>query len=267
MNIFPDILKLIRNRSLIFRMGYKDITDRYAGSAFGLLWTIMQPLLLISIYALVFTFIFRVRVDNNGGPIIYAFYAIAGLLPWIAIADGLGKSVGIVTSKGALVKQAIFPVEILPISTALTSLLPLLSGLLIYLIAMLIFAPTHFSWFLLLLPVVILLHFIFICGIGYLLSIVGTYFRDLIEIVSFLITVGMFITPILYLESSIPKAFVLPMKLNIFAHLIYMYRDCIFYGQIRHPWSFVIFGLCAIIVFFLGIISFKKVKHLFANVL
>jgi lipopolysaccharide transport system permease protein len=266
MNIIQQILKLYKNRSLIIRMAYKDITDRYAGSSLGIIWTFLQPLLLITIYALVFTFIFRTRIDS-GGPISYAFYAIAGLLPWIAIADGLGKSVGIITGQAALVKQAIFPVEVLPISTALTSLIPLTSGLMIYIVAMAIFSPIHLSWLMLLLPIVIFIHFLFICGISYFLSMVGTYFRDSVEIVSFMLTVGMFVTPILYLETSIPSAFVWPMRLNIFAHLIYMYRDIVFYGQINHPISFIIFTVVAILVFILGLNSFNKLKHHFANVI
>lgn len=266
MEIVPHISKLYNNRYLIFRMAYKDITDRYAGSSLGILWTIIQPLLLIIIYALVFTFIFKTRVDG-GGPISYAFYAIAGLLPWIAIADGLGKSTGVITSKSALVKQIIFPVEILPISVALTSLLPLISGLIIYIVFMTIFSPQHLSWLLLLLPIVILMHFIFISGVCYILSIIGTYFRDSIEIITFLLTVGMFVTPILYLETSIPHAFIWPMRLNIFAHLIYMYRDILFYGQIKHPISFIIFTVVAVLVFIYGLITFNKIKHQFANVL
>lgn len=266
MNIIQDILKLYKNRSLIQRMAYKDITDHYAGLSLGVIWTILQPLLLITIYALVFTFIFKTRIDSSG-PVSYAFYAIAGLLPWIAIADGLSKSVGIITNKAALVKQAIFPVEILPVSTALTSLLPLVTGLTIYIIGLAILSPLHFTWLILLLPLVIFFHFIFICGVGYLFSIVGTYFRDSIEIVSFLLTIGMFVTPILYIESSIPRAFVWPMQLNIFSHLIYMYRDIIFYGEIRHPLSFLIFAIVSAIVFIFGLSTFNKIKHQFANVI
>lgn len=266
MEIVQLISKLYKNRYLISRMAYKDITDRYAGSSLGVLWTILQPLLLITIYTLVFTFIFKVQIDG-GGPISYAFYAIAGLLPWIAIADGLSKSTGVIISKSSLVKQTIFPVETLPMSVALTSLLPLISGLTIYLICLAVFSPEHYSWLIFLLPVVILLHFIFIAGICYIFSIIGTYFRDSIEIISFLLTVGMFVTPILYLESSIPQAFIWPMRFNIFAHLIYMYRDILFYGQIKHPWSFIIFTIVAILVFTYGLIAFNKVKHQFANVI
>lgn len=263
--MLPDFSLLIKHRAFIWRLAYKDISDRYAGSALGIFWIVLQPFLLIGLYTLVFTFIFRVRIGGSDPPIYYAFYAVAGLLPWIAFADGLGKSVSAITGKVAFVKQTIFPVDVLPISTILTSFVPLASGFLIYLVGLSIFTHGQLTWLVLLLPVAILIHFILICGIGYFLAIGGVYLRDLTEWVSFFITIGMFVTPILYLESSIPKAFIWPMRLNLFAHLIYMYRDIVFYGKILHPWSFIICALLAITLFILGLRAFQKVKIYFAN--
>lgn len=264
MKIFD--LPLIKNRSLILRLAYKDITDRYAGSALGVFWTILQPLLLIVLYTLVFTFIFKVRIGSEP-PSGYALYAIAGLLPWLAVADGLSKSISAVTAKAALVKQTIFPTDILPVSTNLTSFLPLAFGFLIYLAAGVFLGHIHFTWLILLLPVVMLIHFVLIVGIGYFLAIGGVYFRDLIEIISFLLTIGLFVTPILYLETSIPRVFIWPMRLNIFAHLIYMYRDIVFYGKILHPWSFVICLATGLILFTLGYRAYNRTKIYFANLL
>lgn len=261
-----DILKITKNLSLIKRMAYKEITDRYAGSALGILWTILQPLILISVYVVVFTFVFKVRI-SDGSPVQYAFYAIAGLIPWIAFAEGISKSVTSVSGKSPLVKQAIFPVEILPLVTSLTCFLPLLVGFTIYILGALIINPGQINTFILILPFIILINFIFIAGLSYFLAIGGVYFRDLTEVISLLITIGLFATPILYLEQSIPRAFALPMKLNLIAHLIFMYRDAVFYGQLNHPWSFIIFTSFALIFFILGFNAFKKVKHLFANVL
>lgn len=261
------ILKLFENRSLIKRMVYKEMTDRYAGSVFGMLWTIIQPLFLIALYALVFTFIFKVRINTDDSPIKYAFYAIAGLLPWIAFADAFSKSATAVSGKSPLIKQAIFPVEILPLSSVATSFIPLVVGLIIYIISSSILFPSQIGLTILILPIVLIIHFIFMSGIAYFLAIIGVYFRDLTEVISLLLTIGMFTTPILYLEQSIPKAFALPMKLNLVSHLIYIYRDAIFYGQIRHPWSFVIVTIVGILLFILGFNCFRKIKHLFANVL
>jgi len=82
-----------------------------------------------------------------------------------------------------------------------------------------------------------------------------------------LLTVGMFITPILYIESAIPHKLAWAINLNPATHLINMYRDALYYGQMNHPWSFGLSAISAVIFFCLGLTAFKKVKHLFSNVL
>lgn len=248
-------------------MAYKEITDRYAGSTLGLVWAIIQPLFLVGFYALIFTFIFKVKVSANSTSLEYALYAIIGLVPWLAMSEGLTRSITAITSKSSLVKQAIFPIDILPVSTLLASFVSLVVGIIIYLILTFIFLPSHITIVMLFLPLVILCHFLFSLGLAYFLAIIGVYFRDLIELVTIVLTVGMFITPILYLEGSIPYPFQILMQFNLAAHLIYMYRDILFYGHINHPISFVVFPLFTIIFFIFGSYSFGKIKHLFANVL
>jgi len=265
--IFQGFLDLFKNRAIIGRMAYKEVTDHYAGSALGLVWAILQPLFLIALYTFIFTFVFKVRITTTDSPFRYAFYAMAGLIPWISMSASLSKSVLAISSKASLVKQAIFPTETLPVSAIVANFTPLFVGLIIYLIMMLIWSPQQFSYWILLLPLVILIHFIFTLGVGYFLAIAGAYFRDLTEIVTLLLTVGMFVTPILYIEGMVPKPLVILMNFNLLAHLIYMYRDILYFGQINHPWSFVIFSSFAIFIFILGHYSFRKIKHYFANVL
>lgn len=256
-----------RRRNLILSLTYKEISDRYSGSAFGILLAIIMPLLMIAIYTVVFTFVFRVRVGDNSSPIDYAFYALSGLIPWIAIAESISKSITSIPAKQSLVKQAIFPTDIIPVTAVLSSLIPMMIGFGIYLIGIIILAPGHLTWISLLFLGVVFLQIIFAIGLGWLLAIVGVYFKDMGELISVLLMVGMFVTPILYLENMIPAAFFWPMRFNPFAHLIYMYRDTLFYGKILHPWSFLIFGVLSILLFYLGYKAFKKVKIFFANVL
>lgn len=267
MGVIQGVIALIKNRSLITRMTYKDLTDRYAGSALGLIWAFIYPLFLIALYVLIFTFVFRVNITAGDTPMRYAFYAICGLIPWISMAEGLMKTISSIFSKAALVKQAIFPIDILPVSAALTSLVPLTVGFILYILASIILMPNQITIFLLILPVIIFLQFLFTVGIGYFLAIGGVYFRDFSEIMTIVITIGMFVTPILYIEGMIPTPIAFLMNFNLIAHLIYMYRDVLFYSSINHPWSFLVFSVASILIFIFGYLAFKKVKHLFANVL
>ena len=267
MLIFYSFVNLFKKRSLILRMAYKELTDRYAGSALGLVWAVLQPLFLIFVYAFVFTFVFKVRIGSTDNPTQYAFYAIAGLIPWISMSESISKAITSVSQKAALVKQSIFPTEILPLSSTIANFTPLLVGLGIYLLMAAFFLRSQITWLLLLLPFIVLIHFLFTLGLAYFMAIGGVYFKDLIELVGLIILVGMFVTPILYIEGSIPLPLQFLMNFNLIAHLIYIYRDIIFYGQITHPWSFLIFSLASVIFFFSGYYSFRKVQHLFANVL
>jgi lipopolysaccharide transport system permease protein len=183
------------------------------------------------------------------------------------MAEGLSKSISAIISKVPLVKQAIFPINILPVVSVSASFISLMVGITIYLILMLIFAPNQLSLYLLLLPLVVFFQFIFMLGLGYLLAIGGVYFRDLQELIGLLLTIGMFVTPILWTDEMVPHVFAWPMRFNLLAHLIYMYRDILFYGRIIHPLSFAIFLPTSIAIFIVGYLSFNKVKHLFANIL
>jgi len=264
----PKILDLFaKNRSLILRMSYKDVTDRYAGSALGLFWALFYPLFLVGIYAVIFTFIFQIRINQGSTPLEYSLYAIVGLIAWIVMQEGLTKSTSSVTSNTSLVKQVIFPVNILPVVGILVSFLTLIIGFVFYILVVAIALPQDLSWIYFLLPGVILIHFIFSVGLGWLLASLAVYFRDLKELVMIVLLVGMFVTPVLYLESSIPPAFKWPILLNPMTHLINMYRDVLFYGSINHPWSFVIFGSLSLIIFIFGFYFFEKLKPFFANVL
>jgi len=267
MAVIQGVITLIKNRSLVARMTYKELTDRYAGSALGLFWAFIYPFFLIALYVLIFTFVFKVNIAAQDTPIRYAFYAICGLIPWISMAEGLMKTISSVFAKAALVKQAIFPIDILPVSAALTSLVPLIVGFILYIVASIILMPSQLTFLLLMLPVIIFLQFLFTLGVGYFLAIGGVYFRDFSEIMTIIITVGMFVTPILYIEGMIPWPIAFLMNFNLAAHLIYMYRDVLFYGQINHPWSFLIFSIATILIFIFGYLAFGKVKHLFSNVL
>lgn len=265
-SMFDGFIVIWKNRLLIARMAMKDISDRYAGNSLGKTWSIISPLFLVGIYAFIFTFIFQIKI-GSGKPVEYALYALAGLIPWIVMQEGLVKSTSSILSNPTLVKQVIFPIDILPVNSVLSSLPTIIFGFLIFVIISIIFMPQNLGWLLLLLPLIILVHFIFSIGIGWFLSAVGVYFRDLREIVSLMLLIFMFITPVLYLENMLPKALVVPIKLNPFTHILNMYRDILINNQILHPWSFVIFGVLALLCFVIGFKFFKKVKPYFSNVL
>ncbi len=248
-------------------MSYKDLSDRYAGSVVGILWALLYPLFLVGIYVLVFTFIFQVKLPDSTNPLEYSLFAIVGLTAWITAQEGIVRATNSIVSNSSLVKQVIFPIDILPINTILISFITLIIGFGLYIGLATTFLPNRITLLALLLPLVIIFHFLFAVGLGWILSAIAVYFRDLREVVTILLFIGMFVTPVLYNDSMIPTGLYWPIQINPMTHLINMYRDVIFYGKIDHPWSFLIFATLSILLFFLGSYFFGKIKTYFANFL
>jgi lipopolysaccharide transport system permease protein len=111
-----DLWTLVtKHRVLTLHLARREVTDRYTGQVLGLLWTILHPLTLILVYVFVFRYVFRVTIGGSGAlPFDYTTYLLAGVIPWLGFQDALARSSTVMTANANLVKQVIFPVEILP---------------------------------------------------------------------------------------------------------------------------------------------------------
>src|SRR5436190_19066160 len=111
----------IRHRGLVVAMTQRELTDRYTGQLLGAAWAIISPLLTMLIYVLVFSFIFRGRLGEVENPAAFTAYALAGLAPWVAFGEGVSRTVGAVSGNANLVKQIVFPLEVLPLQVVLAT--------------------------------------------------------------------------------------------------------------------------------------------------
>ena len=258
---------LVRNWPLTWMMAKREITDRHVGQMLGLVWAIGHPLLLILVYIFIFGFVFNTRVGSAGGlPMDYAIYLLAGLIPWLAINECLNKSCVIITGNANLVKQVVFPLEILPVKGILATLFP--QAICLSLLTVYILWTTHaLPWTYVLLPLVLALQVLLMGAIGFLLGAVGTFFRDSKDIMQIFSVVGIYLMPVVYLPEMVPTIARPFLYANPFSHLIWCYQDVIYFGTIAHPWSWVV-------LFFLSIMGcigsyhmFQKLKPFFGNVL
>src|SRR5262245_30827228 len=104
---------VMQHRELLWELTRRDLLERQAGLAFGAFWVVGQPLLIMLVYVFVFSFLFKVRLDGHGGPS-YTAFLLAGLVPWLAFQEALGRASTCISENQCLVKQIVFPVEILP---------------------------------------------------------------------------------------------------------------------------------------------------------
>jgi lipopolysaccharide transport system permease protein len=256
---------LYRQRKLIQLMVKRDLLGRYKGSFAGALWTVVHPLALLFIYWLVFSVILRVRIGPNSRPIDFVFYMLAGLLPWMAFSEALIRSNTCILENPNLVKKVVFPLEILPVNTTVSSGINSLVGVLL-LILLLLGSRGSIPWTVVLLPVILLPQLLLTVGFGWFLAGLGVFVRDTNHIIGLVLTVWMFLCPIVYPESMVPKALLPWFRINPFLPVVRSYRNVLLNGTLpdAYPWLYLL-GI-SLVVFFLGYFWFIRAKKAFADV-
>lgn len=257
---------LFRNRDLVKELTKRDVVDRYAGQALGIFWTIAHPLFLMALYVFVFAVVFRTKISGVDMPQDYSTYILAGLIPWMAIQEAMIKTSMAITSNSSLVKQVVFPLEVLPAKSVLGSLFTQLVSTALLLVWM-ILRTGGLPATVLLLPVLLALQVLMMMGIGYFLSALGTYIRDAKDFVQLFGTAGMYIIPVVYLPGWVPKAFQPLIGINPFSYVVYCYQDALYFGRIQHPWAWLVFAVFSLAAFTFGFRFFRRLKSGFGSAL
>jgi len=242
------------------------IRDRYLGTKFGMLWGVIGPLLMLSIYIFVFGFVLKSKAPGSERSMDFVIWLISGMVPWLAISEAITASANSVVSGIALVKNIVFKTELLPIASVFTGLFPFSVGVIILMI--LLFSEGNglsisALWIFLILP----LHFFFLVSIGLFLSAITVFVRDVAQILSSVLMLFLFFTPIFYTIEQMPQIIQTVTFYNPIYQIVQFYRDILVAGT--HP-NFLgmlyVFTLSSII-FITGLKFFRKLKGHFVSVL
>jgi lipopolysaccharide transport system permease protein len=265
---FYEIVYLLtKHRHLTWEMAKREITDRYTGQVLGTIWAILHPLTLMSIYIFIFVFVFKIKIGGTREmPLDYTTYLLSGLIPWLTCQEVMSKASTVITSNANLVKQVVFPIEILPIKTVIASLVTQ-SIFLVILVTYVIFSHHSLPLTYLILPILILLQSIILLGIAYILSSIGVYLKDVKDIIQVITVIGVYLLPVFYLPDQVPQLFRFLLYLNPFSYLIWCYQDLIYFGSFEHTTSWLIIIIISHINLTLGYLIFSKLKIMFGNVL
>lgn len=265
---FLELIGLFKRRGrLIYELTKREISERYSGQVFGALWTIGHPLLLTLVYIFLFGFVFRARTGGTlDMPLDYTAYMLSGIIPWLVFQEALGKASTVIINNANIVKQVIFPLEVLPVKSVLATIVTEVVFLFLLIIYTLITNRT-LPWTYVFLPVLILFQALGMIGMSYLFSAIGVYFRDLKDFVLVFLSIAFFILPILYLPESIPAAIRPVLYLNPLSYMIWCYQDILYFGQFAHPWAWAVFLLGSLFIFVFGFRVFRKLKTMFGNAL
>jgi lipopolysaccharide transport system permease protein len=255
-----------RHKELVWEMTRRDILERYAGQVLGGVWAVANPLLIMAVYVFAFTVLFQGRLTAQGDVVEFTAYVLAGLAPWIALAEVLGRASTAVSGNASLVKQIVFPSQILPMKVALGALPTLFLGLLVTLLVAAVAGHAHvLGW--VLLPIPIFCQLLMSTGFAFLLSAIGVFIRDIKDVVGVLLSIGFFLHPIVYAPGVAPRALEKLFYFSPFSYLLWCYRDAAFHGGITQPWIWLTMVLLSVGIFALGYRVYRMLQPSFGNAL
>jgi ABC-type polysaccharide/polyol phosphate export permease len=234
----------------------RDLQQRYARTVIGLGWAAVQPLVLMALYLIVFTWILKVRTEDGQSPAEYALFMVCGMLPFLAISEGLNRAAWSLRDDRALLDRVAFPAETVPAARVVSAAVAECMGLALLAIAVGAFTHRASLW-LLLLPVLVLLRIVITLGFAWLLSPLAVFIGDLAEFLGVALTVWMFLTPIFYAPEAVPPALRWSLALNPLHHVVLAYRRVVLDGTNPMPAALAVVGW-AVVLGGLGLWFFRK---------
>jgi ABC-type polysaccharide/polyol phosphate export permease len=262
--LLASLRQLFKYRALISSLVARELKARYRASVLGVVWSFVNPLLLLLIY----TFVFAVVMPASHPPELqpFALFLFAGILPWTWFSSSLLESANVLIAGGNLIKKVLFPAEILPIVSVLAGLVHFCFGLPILVVFLIYYRvpvwPTDLLWF----PLIVLIQLVLTTGLALLVSALTVHFRDVRDLLANLLTLWFFATPIIYPISQAPERMRRFLNLNPFTHLAVAYQDVLFTrGPFTQGTRLAAVGIASVIVFVTGYFVFDRLRDTFAE--
>ncbi len=255
-------------RWLMWYFVHRQLTRRYRGSFLGFFWAFLGPLLMVALLSLVFSPVIGLR-DRfiEGDPTLnFGLYMYCGLLPFLAYSDALSKGVNSIRNNSQLVEKVVFPMEFLPFSVSIISMIDKIFGL-GALVFVLVLLEGRLEWTILLLPALLVLQLLFVLGLCYFIAVAGTFLPDVGEALRSIVRATFFVTPIIWPVDRLPERLHFLVDYNPLAYLVDAYRDLILRGELPGGMATLYFALFAGALFVCGFALFVRVKSRFAEVL
>ena len=252
---------LFRYRLLIQSLVGRELKARYRGSVLGFFWSFVNPLLLLLTYGLVFTYMLPMARSARAEP--YFLFLFCGILPWTAFSSSLLESSGVLIAGGNLIKKVLFPAEVLPVVTVLANMVQFLLGLPILLLFLGL--KGHLSPAALLIPAPMAVQLLLTLGLALFVSALTVHFRDIQNILSHLLHLWFFATPVLYPYDEATPALKAVLRLNPMTHVVFSYQQMLFDGHFDHVRGLALAALAAVFAFAAGAFLFDRLRDTLAE--
>lgn len=263
MSFFTEPFNVLwKHRRMLFQTATNDLRARHAGSLLGLGWLFVYPLIFLGTYSIVYVYIFRIRFQMYSSNE-YVAMIFCGLIPYLGFSEALSAGTGSIISNANLIKNTLFPIELVPVKTVLTAQATQMAGL-VLLVMVLGFLGRLSPW-IFCLPLIWCLQTLFTIGVVWLFASTTVFVRDLQTAVAILILILMMLSPIAYTVDMIPERFRGFMALNPLYYIIVCYQDLLFLGKFPRPEVFWPFLLISMVSFLGGFWYMSRLKKAFAD--
>jgi ABC-2 type transport system permease protein len=257
--MIASLASLLHFRELIRNLVLKDLKLKYRGSLFGFLWSLVNPLIVVTVYMIAFTKIMPVR--NEG----FVFMLLVGIVAWTFFASSASMGAGAIVDNGGLLKTVHFPRAVLPIATVLFNLMQYLMTIAAFVPLLLILYRMPPRPAMLLFPLVVVLQVAMTIGIALALSAGTVFFRDIRHFLEIALMVMFWTTPIIYDFQTIPKSWRWPVLLSPMSPFVLAYQQIFYFGRVPDPEVCLVGTLYATVAFFGGLALFTRLQHEFVE--
>lgn len=254
----PAWQHLLKYKPLLKELVVRDLKVKYRRSFLGYLWSLLNPLLMMAVMTVVFSFMFRSNIEN------FPLYLICGNTLWGFFSESTTMAMNSVLGNGALIKKVYIPKFIFPVSRVLSSFVTMSFSLVAILIVMVV-TGTPFRLPLLLFPIPMFLLLVFCTGIGMVLSALAVYFRDIMHLYGVITMAWMYATPIFYpLDPEVLPMQIIPViKMNPMYHYINFFREIVIYGNVPGVFTWAACIVSALFSLGIGLVIFRKMQKNF----
>jgi ABC-type polysaccharide/polyol phosphate export permease len=262
--MWHNLAQLTKYRGLIQSLVVRELKARYRGSVLGFFWSFVNPLLLLLIYTFVFKYVLPGLHSKAIEP--YALFMFCGILPWTWFSSSLNEAASSLIAGGNLIKKVLFPAEILPIVNVLAGMVHFFLGLPIVAVFLIWYQRPPDVFDLLWFPLVVLVQVLFTTALALFLSALSVHFRDIRDILSNLLTLWFFATPIIYWNQEAPRLSKQILDWNPMTHLVVSYQEILFFpGPMGHQKWLLALGGVSIVLFLAGYWVFDRLRDSFAE--
>ena len=260
-------VELFQNRHLIWKLAKNDFKKRYAGSYMGAVWAMIQPVVTVAMYYVVFEIIMG-NPGRGTDDVPYVLFLTAGLVPWFFFNEALNNGTNALTEYNYLVKKVVFKISILPIIKVIAA--TFIHG---FFVLVLLVIAAFYGYYPTVYTIQIFYYsicmFVFVLALCYTTCAIVVFFRDLSQIINILLQIGMWATPILWDINKIDSDWAVILKINPLVYIVNGYRSAIYEKEwfFQDFYSTMYFWIVTVVLFGIGALVFKRLKVHFADVL